>query len=116
MRRVEITDRCDGRIVRPVERIVELAQLLDRHLLDVAAPADRHMVIRLRLESGSEDLFVEGVARAVLSALVFIANDRHLCLAIGLTQPQVAHPVGLDRDIAFELVLADGGEIVGAVE
>ena len=104
------------RVVGPVEGVVELAQLRDGHRLDVALPADRGMVVGQCHVRRLRHLLQEHRVGIVLAAFVFVAHHRHLRLPVGLAQPQMAHAIGFDGDIAFQAFAADGREVIGAVE
>ena len=65
---------------------------------------------------GGGDFLVERLDGIVFADLKFVADDSHLGAAVGFAQPEVAHAVGLDGDVVFEVVLAEVGEVVGAVE
>src|SRR5687768_6161404 len=43
---LDVAHNGDRRVVRPIEGFIERTQLLDRYVLDVAAPADGAVVIR----------------------------------------------------------------------
>ena len=113
---IELADDGDGRIVRPVEGVVKFAELCDRHLLDVAAPADRVVMVRVREERRAPQLLVERVARFVFAALEFIPHHDHLRPAILLAQREIAHPIGLDLDEQRQRVRRDRGKIICAIE
>ena len=74
------------------------------------------MVVRQRHVGGGRHLLHEHVVRIVLAALVLVAHHGHFGLPVGLVQPQMAHAVGFDGDIALQAFAADGREVIGAVE
>ena len=96
---LDIADHGDGRIIRPIEGVVELAQLRCWNMLDVAFPADGRMVIRQRHIGGLHDLLQQHVLRIVLAALILIADHGHFRLPVGFMQPKMAHTIGLDGDV-----------------
>ena len=112
---LEVAHCRDSRIVRPIEGVIEITQLEDGHVLDVAAPAYGGMMVRQRHIRRRRHLLHQYVVRIVLAALVFVAHHGHFRLTVRLVQPQLAHAIGLDGNIALEVLLADGGEVIGTV-
>ena len=113
---VEVADHHRRRVVRVVEGVVELAQPLRRHLLDVAPPADRRVVVRVLAERRGERVLVEHLEGRVLAPLELVAHDRHLGHAVLVAQERAAHARGLDPDGDLELVGGDRLVVVRPVE
>ena len=95
-RLVEVSDHHRRRVVRVVEGLVELPEARGRDLLDVAAPADRRVMVRVLAERGRERVLVEDLERRVLSALELVAHDGHLGDAVLVAQQRAAHAGRLD--------------------
>ena len=68
------------------------------------------------LEGGGGDLLVEGLLGIVFSDFEFVAHDGHFGAAVLFAEPEVAHAVGFDGDVALEVLVADFGVVIGAVE
>ena len=115
-RRIEVADDRSRRVIRPIKRVVELLQLLDRHILDVAPPTDRRVMIRMRDVRGREDLLLQRLRRLVLADLKFIPHHRHLRLPVRVAQPKISHPIRFHRHVAVEMFAADVRVVVRAIE
>jgi len=113
---LDVADDGDGGVVGPVVGVVELAEFFDGHVLDVAAPADRGVMVGMADVGGGVDFLFEGADGVVLADLEFVADDGHLGAAVGFAQPEVAHAVGLDGDVGLDVVFSEVGVVVGAVE
>ena len=73
------------------------------------------MMIGMGREGGGVDFLDQRLIGGVFAAFEFVADDRHLGLAVLLAQPEMAHAIGLDGHVAFEVVAGDVGVVVGAV-
>jgi hypothetical protein len=105
-----------GRVIRPIKRVVELLQLLDWHILDVAPPPDRRVMIRMREICEREDLLLQRLRRIVLADLKLVPHHRHLRLTIRVAQPEIPHPVRLDFHVAIEVLAPDVRVVIRAIE
>ena len=89
---LEVADQDRRGVVRMVEDIVELLQAVGRDALDVRAPSDRRMVVRMLPERRGERVLVEHLEGGVLAALVLVAHDGHFRDPVGIAQERAAHP------------------------
>ena len=113
---VKIADDRGRGVVRPVEGVVESAELFNRHELDVTAPANGIVMIRMRLERGGPNFLAQRAHGFILAALEFIAHHRHLRAAVFFAKRQVSHALSLDFDEQRQRVSRHGGVVIGAVE
>ena len=116
LRRIEVADDRHGRIVRPVKRVVKRTQLFDRHFFEIAAPADRAVMIRMREKRGRPHFLLKRLGRIVLAAFVFVSHDRHFRPAVILAQPQISHAIGFEHDGHRQILRANGFEVIRAIE
>src|SRR5690349_24745532 len=72
-------------------------------------------MIRMRDESRGAHCLPERGLRAILATLILVAHDGHLDLTVFLTQPEIAHAIRLDGDVAFEALRAQRAEVGGPV-
>ena len=113
---VEVANDGNGGIVRPVKRVIELAQPLDRHLLDVAAMPDGAVVIRVCDKRRLIDLLVQRLHRRIFAALKLIAHHGHLRAPVLIAQQQIAHTVRFHVDGASQVLAAKVLVIVCAIQ
>jgi len=113
---VEIADHERRRIIGMVIRVVEFAQPLCRDALDIGAPTDRRMVIRVFAKSRSDESGIEYAARVVVVAFEFVTHDRHLGAAIRIGDEGAAHAIGFEFDREFEIARRNGLEIQRSIE
>ena len=112
---LEVADDHDRRVVRSVVRAVVLAEGFPRHLLDVAPPPDDRPVIGMRLDRRRGHRLAQERVGIVLAALQLAPHHRHLGVEVGLVDPAVEHPVGLELDGELEAVGRQRLEVAGPV-
>jgi hypothetical protein len=108
-------DRGRG-VLRPVEAVVEAAQVLGACRLDVRPPADGGVVVAVRGEGRRPDGMKQVAEGIVLPLVVLVEDDGALALYVLGPQEQAAHPVGLDLDGLRQVFLRQQLVVVGAVE
>ena len=74
------------------------------------------MMVRQRHIGRRGHFLHQRVVRVVFAPLVLVAYHGHLGLPIRLVQPQMAHAIGLDGDVAREIIAPHRREIVGAID
>ena len=101
---VHVADDDERRVVGDVVAAVVAVEVVARHPLQVAQPADGRMAVGMGLEGRRVDLDVQQLVRVVLAALQLGDDDRPLGLALlRLVQP-VGHALGLDEQHPVERV------------
>ena len=113
---IEVADHRHRGVVRPVVGVVERAEFFDRHVLNVAAPADGVVVVGMRQEGRGPQVLAQRLHRQVFAAFELVAHHRHLRLPVLLPQRQVAHAVRLHLDQQRQRVFRHGGKVVRAVQ
>jgi hypothetical protein len=113
---VERPDEDEGSVVRVIERVVEAAQAIDRGVLDVAAPADGRVMVRMLAKRDRERLLEQHVERFVLPAFELVAHHGHLGRQVLGAQHRAAHPVGLQLERQVEMLRRQDLVVARAVE
>ena len=105
-------------VIRLIVFLVERAEVVDGHALDVDAAADRRLPVVVPLEGGGVDPLVEDRAGVVLAPLELVADDGHLRGQVLPLDEAVDEPVALHRDAELEVVVGGGHglEVVGAID
>ncbi len=117
-RLLELAGHDEDDVVGLVETLVEVAQVVDRHALDVGAVADRRLAVVVPLVGRRLHALREDALGAVLAALELVAHHGELGEQILAAHEAVDEPVALQMDGELE-VLVGGGErleVVGAVD
>src|SRR5690606_41892337 len=74
----------EHRVVRLVVLAIERPQPLDRHVLDIAAAADRRVAVPVPDVRRAEQPPLQNAERIVLARLELVADDGHLAVEIRL--------------------------------
>ena len=117
LRRVEFAGDEQHRVVGLVVGAVERLQILDAHVLDVAAVADGGAAVAVPVVGHAVHPLEHDRERAVLAALVLVAYHRHFGIEILAGDEGMDHAVGLHVERPLQ-VLGAGLEhfvVVGAV-
>ena len=116
--RVEPSGDDQHRVVRLIVELVERLQPGDVDVLDVRARADRQVAVVVPVVGRRLQPAPQHALRAVLAALVFVADHGHLGVEVLFRDERIHHPVGLHRERPVEVLLGrgEGLEVVGAVE
>ena len=115
-RGLEVAHDHDRGGVRAVVAPVVAVEGVPRHVLDVAPPADDRPLVRMSGEGRGDDLPPEEPPGVVLAPFQLAPHHRHLGVEVGLVDPAVHHPVGLEPDRQLEAVGGHGLVVVRPVE
>ena len=113
---VDVADDDERGVVRDVPGAVEAVEVVARHRLQIARPADGRVVVAVRLEGRRGDLGVEHLFRIVVAAIELREDDRALGLAVVGMVEAVRHPLGLDEQHAVERVARGRLEVRGLID
>ena len=118
LRRLELPRHDEHDVVRLVEALVEVAEVVDRHALDVGAVPDRRLAVVVPFVGRRLDALRENSLGAVLPALELIADNSELGEKILPLDEAVDEPVALEMDGEVEVFVAgrEGFEVVRAVD
>ena len=105
------------RVVGLIILVIEVLQALDRHVLDIAARADRRAAVAVPQIGSRHDALEQNPLRAVLAHLEFVAHDGHFAIEVGAGDAGVNHAVGFHFERPTQILLGGGHgfEVVGAV-
>ncbi len=116
--RVELAGDEQHRVVGLVVHVVEALQVRDRHVLDVAAVADRGARVGVPVVGHALQALEQHLEGRVLPLLVLVAHHRHLAVEVAPGDERADHAVALERDRPRQVVVARPEDVVvvGAVE
>ena len=115
--RVELAGDDERRIVRPVMRLVEPAQRLDRHVLDIGLGADGRLAVGMEAVGGGHQALAQQLHGLVLALLQFVQHHAHLFGQILGLHARTLHALGLQLQQPGEgqIVGVEGAEVIRAV-
>ncbi len=108
---IEVAYNHERGIVRLVVRVVELAHLFERGLVEVRDAADRQMMVSVHREGRGAKILLDRTVGLIIHAHAPLFFD-HLPLGfeIRLVHVEAAHAVGFEPQHALEIIAGEGFE------
>jgi len=114
---VEFTGDDQRCVVGLVILVIEVLEALDRHVLDIAAGANRRAAIAVPQVGGGHNALKQDAGGGIFTHLEFVAHHGHFAIEIGARDAGVNHAVRLEFEREAQILVRGGHgfEVVGAV-